>query len=76
MVMSNSPESTHQGPAFRPRMKQPGGRIRTHHLQQTKDNGHHSAMFTAYEQYTAEILTERALRYSSLAVRRRTMSWK
>lgn len=31
------------------------GRIRTHHLQQAKDNGQRFAMLTAYEQYAAEI---------------------
>ncbi|WP_299165006.1 3-methyl-2-oxobutanoate hydroxymethyltransferase [uncultured Arthrobacter sp.] len=42
---------------------QPGGapssppvpRIRTHHLQAAKDNGHRFAMLTAYDQYAAEI---------------------
>lgn len=33
-------------------------RIRTHHLQQAKDEGRHFAMLTAYEQYTAEIFDE------------------
>jgi 3-methyl-2-oxobutanoate hydroxymethyltransferase len=33
----------------------PGGRIRTHHLQQAKWKGERFAMLTAYEQYTAEI---------------------
>ena len=33
-------------------------RIRTHHLQQAKENGQHFAMLTAYEQYTAEIFDE------------------
>lgn len=36
----------------------PGVRIRTHHLQQAKDNGHRFAMLTAYEQYTAEIFDQ------------------
>jgi 3-methyl-2-oxobutanoate hydroxymethyltransferase len=33
-------------------------RIRTHHLQQAKNEGRHFAMLTAYEQYTAEIFDE------------------
>ncbi|MFD1212488.1 3-methyl-2-oxobutanoate hydroxymethyltransferase [Arthrobacter sp. GCM10027362] len=33
-------------------------RIRTHHLQQVKDNGGRFAMLTAYEQYTAQIFDE------------------
>ena len=36
----------------------PAGRIRTHHLQQAKDNGEHFAMLTAYDQYMAEIFDE------------------
>lgn len=38
--------------------RRPGGRIRTHHLQQAKDNGQRFAMLTAYEQYTAEIFDQ------------------
>ena len=38
--------------------RRPGGRIRTHHLQQAKSNGEHFAMLTAYEQYTAEIFDQ------------------
>jgi 3-methyl-2-oxobutanoate hydroxymethyltransferase len=38
--------------------QKPAGRIRTHHLQQAKDNGERFAMLTAYEQYTAEIFDE------------------
>jgi 3-methyl-2-oxobutanoate hydroxymethyltransferase len=34
------------------------GRIRTHHLQQAKENGKRFAMLTAYDQYTAEIFDE------------------
>ncbi|MFF1880147.1 3-methyl-2-oxobutanoate hydroxymethyltransferase [Pseudarthrobacter sp. NPDC058196] len=37
---------------------QPQGRIRTHHLQQAKDNSERFAMLTAYDQYTAEIFDE------------------
>ena len=37
---------------------QPAGRIRTHHLQQAKDNGERFAMLTAYDQYMAEIFDE------------------
>ena len=33
-------------------------KIRTHHLQQAKNEGRHFAMLTAYEQYTAEIFDE------------------
>lgn len=33
-------------------------RVRTHHLQQAKDNGRRFAMLTAYEQYTAEIFDQ------------------
>lgn len=36
----------------------PGGRIRTHHLQQAKDNGKRFAMLTAYDQYMGEIFDE------------------
>jgi 3-methyl-2-oxobutanoate hydroxymethyltransferase len=36
----------------------PVGRIRTHHLQQAKDNGERFAMLTAYDQYMAEIFDE------------------
>ncbi|NMR30142.1 3-methyl-2-oxobutanoate hydroxymethyltransferase [Crystallibacter degradans] len=36
----------------------PVSRVRTHHLQQAKDNGQRFAMLTAYEQYTAEIFDE------------------
>jgi 3-methyl-2-oxobutanoate hydroxymethyltransferase len=36
----------------------PGGRIRTHHLQQAKWKGERFAMLTAYEQYTAEIFDQ------------------
>ncbi|WP_314191813.1 3-methyl-2-oxobutanoate hydroxymethyltransferase [uncultured Arthrobacter sp.] len=36
----------------------PAGRIRTHHLQQAKDNGERFAMLTAYDQYMAEIFDE------------------
>ncbi|MBT2514701.1 3-methyl-2-oxobutanoate hydroxymethyltransferase [Arthrobacter sp. ISL-30] len=36
----------------------PAGRIRTHHLQQAKDDGKRFAMLTAYDQYTAEIFDE------------------
>ena len=38
--------------------RKPAARIRTHHLQQAKENGEHFAMLTAYEQYTAEIFDE------------------
>ena len=38
--------------------RKPVARIRTHHLQQAKENGEHFAMLTAYEQYTAEIFDE------------------
>lgn len=38
--------------------RKPVTRIRTHHLQQAKENGEHFAMLTAYEQYTAEIFDE------------------
>lgn len=34
------------------------GRIRTHYLQQAKDNGERFAMLTAYDQYMAEIFDE------------------
>ena len=40
------------------RFSWPGGRIRTHHLQQAKDNDQHFAMLTAYEQYSAEIFDQ------------------
>lgn len=33
-------------------------RVRTHHLQQWKDEGHRWAMLTAYDQYTAQIFDE------------------
>jgi 3-methyl-2-oxobutanoate hydroxymethyltransferase len=51
------------GPAQQPAppsevAKKPLARIRTHHLQQAKDDGRHFAMLTAYEQYTAEIFDE------------------
>lgn len=36
----------------------PAGRIRTHYLQQAKDNSERFAMLTAYDQYTAEIFDE------------------
>ncbi|HEV7166398.1 MAG TPA: 3-methyl-2-oxobutanoate hydroxymethyltransferase [Micrococcaceae bacterium] len=42
------------GPAASPSVK----RIRTHHLQQAKDNGTKFAMLTAYDQYTAQIFDE------------------
>jgi 3-methyl-2-oxobutanoate hydroxymethyltransferase len=71
MVAINSPESTSaevtapygNGPSktgAQPTDKatRPGGRIRTHHLQQAKDNGYRFAMLTAYEQYTAEIFDQ------------------
>src|SRR5215216_1880746 len=71
MVMSNSPESpstevpapygngpSRPGTQTTDKAKSPGGRIRTHHLQQAKDNGHRFAMLTAYEQYTAEIFDQ------------------
>ncbi len=38
--------------------RKPAARIRTHHLQQAKEDGEHFAMLTAYEQYTAEIFDE------------------
>jgi 3-methyl-2-oxobutanoate hydroxymethyltransferase len=38
--------------------RRPGGRVRTHHLQQAKWNGERFAMLTAYEQYTAEIFDQ------------------
>lgn len=38
--------------------KKPVARIRTHHLQQAKNDGQRFAMLTAYEQYTAEIFDE------------------
>lgn len=38
--------------------KKPVGRIRTHHLQQAKDDGQRFAMLTAYEQYSAEIFDQ------------------
>jgi 3-methyl-2-oxobutanoate hydroxymethyltransferase len=71
MVMSNSPESTstevpapygngpsRTGAQTTDRATRPGGRIRTHHLQQAKDNGHRFAMLTAYDQYTGEIFDQ------------------
>ncbi|MFC9353318.1 3-methyl-2-oxobutanoate hydroxymethyltransferase [Arthrobacter sp. NPDC057013] len=36
----------------------PAGRIRTHYLQQAKDNSERFVMLTAYDQYTAEIFDE------------------
>jgi 3-methyl-2-oxobutanoate hydroxymethyltransferase len=44
--------------ANRPSGSKPVSRVRTHHLQQAKDNGQRFAMLTAYEQYTAEIFDE------------------
>ncbi|UVJ41074.1 3-methyl-2-oxobutanoate hydroxymethyltransferase [Arthrobacter sp. CJ23] len=38
--------------------RKPLARIRTHHLQQAKNDGGHFAMLTAYEQYTAEIFDQ------------------
>jgi 3-methyl-2-oxobutanoate hydroxymethyltransferase len=35
-----------------------GSRIRTHHLQQAKENGQHFAVLTSYDQYTAEIFDQ------------------
>jgi 3-methyl-2-oxobutanoate hydroxymethyltransferase len=71
MVMSNSRESdsaevpaphgngpSRTGAQTTDSATRTGGRIRTHHLQQAKDNGHRFAMLTAYEQYTAEIFDQ------------------
>ncbi|AUI52296.1 3-methyl-2-oxobutanoate hydroxymethyltransferase [Arthrobacter crystallopoietes] len=44
--------------AHRQSGSKPVSRVRTHHLQQAKDNGQRFAMLTAYEQYTAEIFDE------------------
>jgi 3-methyl-2-oxobutanoate hydroxymethyltransferase len=44
--------------AHRQTGSKPVSRVRTHHLQQAKDNGQRFAMLTAYEQYTAEIFDE------------------
>lgn len=41
--------------AAAPTPGKPGGRVRTHHLQQFKNQGQKFAMLTAYEQYSAEI---------------------
>jgi 3-methyl-2-oxobutanoate hydroxymethyltransferase len=38
--------------------EKPSGRVRTHYLQQAKDNGERFAMLTAYDQYMAEIFDE------------------
>ncbi|MEE2522743.1 3-methyl-2-oxobutanoate hydroxymethyltransferase [Pseudarthrobacter sp. J75] len=52
---SGVPAPYGNGPAAAPK---PVARVRTHHLQQAKDNGTRFAMLTAYEQYTAEIFDE------------------
>ncbi|WP_427004912.1 3-methyl-2-oxobutanoate hydroxymethyltransferase [Pseudarthrobacter sp. H2] len=72
MALSNSPEESTSAEVPAPygtgpsgtsvpssdMARRPGGRIRTHHLQQAKDNGQRFAMLTAYEQYTAEIFDQ------------------
>jgi 3-methyl-2-oxobutanoate hydroxymethyltransferase len=54
----NGPVKTGLPPSDTERNSRPGGRIRTQHLQQAKDNGQKFAMLTAYEQYTAEIFDQ------------------
>lgn len=72
MAPSKQPESSTHGETTAPygtgpaaagapqagAMKKPLARIRTHHLQQVKNEGGRFAMLTAYEQYTAEIFDQ------------------
>jgi 3-methyl-2-oxobutanoate hydroxymethyltransferase len=72
MAISNSPEKSTSAEVSAPygngptpvelpgpdAGRTPGGKIRTHHLQEAKTNGEHFAMLTAYEQYTAEIFDQ------------------